>query len=81
MGSAFCRSGLSVRKYNCLKDNQGGIPAVPGGNTPLIILGGADRDRTDDLMTASHALSQLSYSPVINKKIIIFLLLPLVNIF
>ena len=25
--------------------------------------GGADRDRTDDLMTASHALSQLSYSP------------------
>jgi hypothetical protein len=27
------------------------------------ISGGADRDRTDDLMTASHALSQLSYSP------------------
>ncbi len=26
-------------------------------------IGGADRDRTDDLMTASHALSQLSYSP------------------
>ena len=25
---------------------------------------GADRDRTDDLMTASHALSQLSYSPI-----------------
>jgi hypothetical protein len=25
--------------------------------------GGAGRDRTDDLMTASHALSQLSYSP------------------
>ena len=25
--------------------------------------GGAERDRTVDLMTASHALSQLSYSP------------------
>ena len=27
--------------------------------------GGADRDRTGDLMLAKHALSQLSYSPVI----------------
>ena len=26
-------------------------------------LGGADRDRTGDLMLAKHALSQLSYSP------------------
>jgi hypothetical protein len=26
--------------------------------------GGARRDRTDDLMLAKHALSQLSYSPV-----------------
>ncbi len=25
--------------------------------------GGADRDRTDDLMLAKHALSQLSYGP------------------
>jgi hypothetical protein len=30
---------------------------------PLNRLGGAERDRTVDLMTASHALSQLSYSP------------------
>ena len=30
---------------------------------PLILIGGADRDRTDDLMNAIHALSQLSYSP------------------
>ena len=29
----------------------------PGG------LGGADRDRTDDLLNAIQALSQLSYSP------------------
>ena len=26
-------------------------------------IGGAERDRTDDLMLAKHALSQLSYSP------------------
>ena len=27
--------------------------------------GGARRDRTDDLMLAKHALSQLSYGPII----------------
>jgi hypothetical protein len=27
--------------------------------------GGADRDRTGDLMLAKHALSQLSYSPTL----------------
>ena len=27
--------------------------------------GGARRDRTDDLMLAKHALSQLSYGPVV----------------
>jgi hypothetical protein len=29
----------------------------------LILYGGADRDRTDDLLNAIQALSQLSYSP------------------
>ena len=29
----------------------------------LKINGGADRDRTDDLLNAIQALSQLSYSP------------------
>jgi hypothetical protein len=28
-----------------------------------ILFGGAEGDRTPDLMTASHALSQLSYGP------------------
>jgi hypothetical protein len=32
----------------------------------LKINGGADRDRTDDLLNAIQALSQLSYSPIIN---------------
>ena len=27
-------------------------------------IGGAEGDRTPDLMTASHALSQLSYGPI-----------------
>src|ERR1700760_1001617 len=29
--------------------------------------GGARRDRTDDLMLAKHALSQLSYGPIFGK--------------
>jgi hypothetical protein len=36
------------------------------GGTPFserVENGGAEEDRTLDLMTASHALSQLSYSP------------------
>ena len=32
------------------------------------IPGGARRDRTDDLMLAKHALSQLSYGPVVRVK-------------
>ena len=31
--------------------------------TPVPEIGGADRDRTDDLLVANQALSQLSYSP------------------
>lgn len=33
---------------------------------PFLSFGGAEGDRTPDLMTASHALSQLSYSPVVS---------------
>ena len=41
-------------------------PRVPAINrsAPFQGFGGARRDRTDDLMLAKHALSQLSYSPV-----------------
>ena len=31
----------------------------------LILFGGADRDRTDDLLNAIQALSQLSYGPTL----------------
>lgn len=33
--------------------------------------GGARRDRTDDLMLAKHALSQLSYGPVTRRRMLI----------
>ena len=36
--------------------------AIPYGMT--FCFGGDKRDRTADLMTASHALSQLSYTPI-----------------
>ena len=36
--------------------------------TPLFFPGGAERDRTVDLLTASQALSQLSYSPTYKAK-------------
>ena len=36
-------------------------------------LGGGERDRTDDLLRARQALSQLGYSPV--KRVVLFILL------
>ncbi len=40
-----------------------GACAYVGGYDFLKMIGGAEGDRTPDLMTASHALSQLSYGP------------------
>ena len=37
---------------------------APRGCATIAEAGGARRDRTDDLMLAKHALSQLSYGPV-----------------
>ena len=31
-----------------------------------LLNGGGERDRTDDLMLAKHALSQLSYAPIVD---------------
>jgi hypothetical protein len=38
---------------------------VPGStlNAGLWMIGGGERDRTDDLLLAKQALSQLSYTP------------------
>ena len=41
---------------------SGSEPGTVSKNS-RIRFGGADRDRTGDLMLAKHALSQLSYSP------------------
>jgi hypothetical protein len=38
-------------------------PTSPRTHAPRPNIGGARRDRTDDLMLAKHALSQLSYGP------------------
>lgn len=37
---------------------------------PVLFSGGDDRDRTDDLLNAIQALSQLSYAPVRTRNII-----------
>jgi hypothetical protein len=42
--------------------SPGAIAPIPNHRLP-IPAGGARRDRTDDLMLAKHALSQLSYGP------------------
>ena len=50
---------------NCFP-NSGNLfqrAAVRHSRRPRQKSGGADRDRTDDLMLAKHVLSQLSYSP------------------
>ena len=45
-----------------MRSNQ--LSYTPLGATPFVALrGGADRSRTDDLLNANQALSQLSYSP------------------
>ena len=45
--------------------DHAGSSMVTKGHYPLLCLppGGGGRDRTDDLMLAKHALSQLSYAP------------------
>ena len=55
---AFSRSQfrLSRRGQNCPREH------CPG-RTPPRGTGGAERDRTDDLLLAKQALSQLSYGP------------------
>ena len=55
---------LSVRSK--IRGKPGGLPVhfadatFPGCS---LLIGGAERDRTDDLLLAKQALSQLSYSP------------------
>ena len=56
-----CPNGAScehtMKKGGCCRDRCDRSP-------PHQVSGGGRRDRTDDLMLAKHALSQLSYAPV-----------------
>jgi hypothetical protein len=54
------RAGRSAAARNPLPFRR---PDPPLDTAPREERGGAGRDRTDDLMLAKHALSQLSYSP------------------
>jgi hypothetical protein len=50
----------------CMPDTAGNRP--PTARRPRSRSGGARRDRTDDLLLAKQALSQLSYGPVRYQK-------------
>ena len=56
---------LSLRRYSLHLGNRPPSLKWPAEPKPddRAKAGGADRDRTGDLMLAKHALSQLSYSP------------------
>ena len=62
VGAATVRRTLRNAKERPTKQ-QG--PTAFGVRTLLTVESGADRDRTDDLLHAMQALSQLSYSPII----------------
>ena len=51
---------ISAPRFQPCSSIKKGAPERP---TPFHFPGGAEGDRTPGLMTASHALSQLSYSP------------------
>ncbi len=56
----------SSRRYDPAENVLFHMDTDAGGSTPPFEVksGGARRDRTDDLMLAKHALSQLSYGPI-----------------
>ena len=62
-------AGLMEGAKQIFADNLKTMEPIAERNTTLPRIprkrnGGARRDRTDDLMLAKHALSQLSYGPI-----------------
>src|SRR3979411_3034687 len=57
-------ASASVRTTHCEVMFRGRLFDATSSCRSSIPSGGARRDRTDDLMLAKHALSQLSYGPV-----------------
>ena len=62
------RSGTKVVASGASGDSEAAsaILQVVGGR--VVAIGGAGEDRTRDLLTASQALSQLSYSPTMEER-------------
>ena len=63
--NAKSRTGSQPRRAQNLEEVQARATQEPGwrNQSREAVIGGARRDRTDDLMLAKHALSQLSYGP------------------
>src|SRR5262245_40266309 len=62
-----CQEGVCLDPHFCYKRTSprfsGELPRTPKTSRIFDFSSGAEGDRTPDLMTASHALSHLSYSP------------------
>jgi hypothetical protein len=56
-------SSLSGMRSNQLSYTPNPLTFRSVASCDHLLFGGADRDRTDDLLNANQALSQLSYSP------------------
>ena len=63
--SSLKNSSSTTHQYSIVKDHKplAGLRSTLNRFTKNQSIGGADGDRTHDLMNANHALSQLSYSP------------------
>ena len=61
--SSFHDAPAGSRGMGCHGGRSQEIKKAADGSATFLGFGGAEGDRTPDLMTASHALSQLSYSP------------------
>src|SRR5581483_4080707 len=61
------RMSLSIRTREC---GTMFSRTIELGQSAIKPSGGARRDRTDDLMLAKHALSQLSYGPVTRRRML-----------
>ena len=57
------QNSQSLQSFDLLDKPQQQHLLITDLSNPLRGFGGARRDRTDDLMLAKHALSQLSYGP------------------
>ena len=68
--SVLSHGTFLIRLFEFLKNDSRPGSDIRSGNTGSdlrSVIGGGERDRTDDLLRARQALSQLSYTPDICK--------------